>query len=101
MIETHHISISFYIIALFAMAYMVYNSRRIFVIFKGKSEIKKPRHIFEQIGNFLTFGIAQRGIYSRRFSYATIMHFFLGWGFFGSQIAEPGSDNGGERLAGR
>ncbi|MBT3252066.1 MAG: 4Fe-4S dicluster domain-containing protein [Candidatus Marinimicrobia bacterium] len=82
MIETHHISISFYIIALFAMAYMVYNSRRIFVIFKGKSEIKKPRHIFEQIGNFLTFGIAQRGIYSRRFSYATIMHFFLGWGFF-------------------
>ena len=31
--------------------------------------------------NGLTFGIGQKKVYSKRFTYASIMHFLIGWGF--------------------
>ncbi len=81
MSETHHIPILFYIAALFSLGYFIYNSRRLFAVAIGKPETKLPDNLLTQFIDTLTFGIGQRRVMSRRFTYPAVMHFLLGWGF--------------------
>jgi len=76
----HEVSIVFYIIALLALLYLIYNLRRLFTIQVGKDELHKTNPI-TQIYTALTFGVGQKKVYSKRFTYASIMHFLIGWGF--------------------
>ena len=76
----HSPSIIFYLIALLALLYLIYNLRRLFTIQVGKEELYKPKPI-SQIYTALTFGLGQKKVYSKRFTYASIMHFLIGWGF--------------------
>jgi heterodisulfide reductase subunit C len=76
----HEVSIVFYLIALLALLYLIYNLRRLFTIQVGKEELHKT-NIITQIYTALTFGIGQKKVYSKRFTYASIMHFLIGWGF--------------------
>ncbi|MFQ6609647.1 MAG: (Fe-S)-binding protein [Fidelibacterota bacterium] len=80
--EMHHTPGIFYIFALIAVSYTIYNFRRLFVISIGKSETKLPKSIFNQLSQLIRFALLQRKVFSNRFTYAGIMHFFLGWGFF-------------------
>ena len=76
----HSPPIIFYLIALLALLYLIYNLRRLFTIQVGKEELYKPK-VISQIYNTLTFGVGQKKVYSKRFTYASIMHFLIGWGF--------------------
>jgi len=76
----HEVSIIFYLIALLALLYLIYNLRRLFTVQIGKKELHKTNPII-QIYTALTFGIGQKKVYSKRFTYASIMHFLIGWGF--------------------
>ena len=76
----HQVPNLFYIFALFTLLYFIYNIRRLFLFSVGK-EVTSKISIHLQIINFLSFGIGQRKVYSRRFTYASLMHFLLGWGF--------------------
>ena len=76
----HEVSIVFYLIALLALLYLIYNLRRLFTIQVGKDELHKT-NLINQIYTALTFGVGQKKVYSKRFTYASIMHFLIGWGF--------------------
>ena len=76
----HSVPALFYIIALGALLYLIYNLRRLFTVQIGKEEIHKTNFL-HQIYNGLTFGIGQKKVYSKQFTYASIMHFLIGWGF--------------------
>ena len=76
----HEVSIVFYLIALLALLYLIYNLRRLFTIQAGKDELHKT-NLINQIYTALTFGVGQKKVYSKRFTYASIMHFLIGWGF--------------------
>ena len=78
--SSHSVPTLFYILAFIAMGYMFYNLRRLFTVQSGKSE-ERPLDFLGQLFNSLSFGVGQRKVYSKRFTYASIMHFFLGWGF--------------------
>lgn len=78
--SSHSVPTLFYVLAFVAMGYMFYNLRRLFTVQSGKSE-ERPFDFFEQLFNSLSFGVGQRKVYSKRFTYASIMHFFMGWGF--------------------
>lgn len=70
----------FYVLAFVAMGYLLYNLRRLFTVQIGKKE-ERPLDFFGQLYNSLSFGVGQRKVYSNRFTYASIMHFLMGWGF--------------------
>jgi len=78
---THHIPLLFYVLALLALLYFAYNLRLLFAVRVGKGE--EYRHIrpLSSLANALTFGVGQRKVLNRRFTYASVMHFCLGWGF--------------------
>ena len=76
----HEVSIVFYLIALLALLYLIYNLRRLFTIQVGKDELHKT-NVITQMYTALTFGVGQKKVYSKRFTYASIMHFLIGWGF--------------------
>ena len=76
----HSVPMLFYIIALIALFYLIYNLRRLFTVKVGKVEPHQLNFI-SQIYNTLSFGIGQKKVYSKRFTYASIMHFLIGWGF--------------------
>ena len=76
----HSVPITFYLVALVALIYLIYNLRRLFTIEIGKEELHKTNFI-SQVYTGLTFGIGQKKVYSKRFTYASIMHFLIGWGF--------------------
>ena len=78
---THHVPLLFYVLALLALIYFGYNLRLLFTVRVGKEE--RDRHIrpLASFGNALTFGVGQRKVLNRRFTYASVMHFCLGWGF--------------------
>ena len=76
----HSVPITFYLVALVALFYLIYNLRRLFTIQIGKEELHKTNFV-SQVYNGLTFGIGQKKVYSKRFTYASIMHFLIGWGF--------------------
>ena len=79
--NVHHVSGLFYILAFIAMFYMAYNLRRLFVVNIGKAEEHRPLSFSAQIYNALSFGAGQRKVFSKRFTYASVMHFLMGWGF--------------------
>ena len=79
--NVHHVSGLFYILAFIAMFYMAYNLRRLFTVNIGKAEEYRPLSFSAQIYNALSFGAGQRKVFSKRFTYASIMHFLMGWGF--------------------
>ena len=70
----------FYIFALISMFYMAYNLRRLFVVQIGKPD-NRSFNFLAQLYNSLSFGVGQKKVYSKRFTYASIMHFLIGWGF--------------------
>ncbi len=70
----------FYILAFMAMGYFIYNLRRLFTVHIGRAE-ERPLNFFSQLLNSLSFGVGQGKVYSKRFTYASIMHFLMGWGF--------------------
>ena len=76
----HQVPTLFYILAFIAMGYLIYNLRRLFTVRIGKAE-ERPLNFFSQLFNSLSFGVSQRKVYSKRFTYASIMHFLMGWGF--------------------
>ena len=77
----HHVPGLFYIFAFISMFYMAYNLRRLFTVNIGRPEKYRPLSVSEQIINALSFGLGQKKVYSKRFTYASIMHFLIGWGF--------------------
>jgi len=79
--DSHHIPILFYVFAFLALAYFFYNLRVLLAVRVGKEEKNRSVGWLSRIGNGLTFGVGQRKVMNRRFSYATVMHFCLGWGF--------------------
>lgn len=78
---THHIPLLFYVLALLALVYFGYNLRLLFTVRVGKEEKDRHPRPWSSLSNALTFGVAQRKVLNRRFTYASIMHFCLGWGF--------------------
>jgi nitrate reductase gamma subunit len=76
----HQVPTLFYILAFIAMGYLIYNLRRLFTVRIGKAE-DRPLNFFHQLLNSLSFGVGQRKVYSKRFTYGSIMHFLMGWGF--------------------
>jgi nitrate reductase gamma subunit len=78
--EIIHVPKAFYIFAGLALFYFFYNFRRAFVIRIGRRETLSLR-FWEIIRNLVYYGIGQRKVSSRQFTYATIMHLCLGWGF--------------------
>jgi Fe-S oxidoreductase len=81
MAGTEHIPVLFYVFALFALAAFAYNLRLLWTIRIGKAETERSSDWPQRLVNALTFGIGQRKVMSVRFSFATVMHFCLGWGF--------------------
>ncbi|MEE9189261.1 MAG: (Fe-S)-binding protein [Candidatus Neomarinimicrobiota bacterium] len=81
MTESNHVPLLFYIVALIAVLIFIYNLRRFFAVRLGKAESRKPARIIPGIVNALVIGIAQRRVMRTTFTYASVMHFFLGWGF--------------------
>ncbi|NOZ03205.1 MAG: (Fe-S)-binding protein [FCB group bacterium] len=81
MAENHQTPVLFYIFALFALIYLVYNLRRFFTVREGKPETDRPVNFLSAFFNGLFFGIGQRRVYRKTFTYAAVMHFLLGWGF--------------------
>ena len=78
----HDVSIWFYVIALIALLYLIYNLRRLFTIQAGKNEPNNTNfNFFYKVYHTLTLGIGQKRVYSKRFTFASIMHFLIGWGF--------------------
>ena len=75
-----HVPSLFYVCALAAGFYFLYNIRRAFAPLIGRPESRKLRW-WEIITNSLYYGLAQRRVNARRFLYPTIMHLLLGWGF--------------------
>jgi len=81
MAESHTIPILFYVFAFLALAFFFYNLRILWTVRIGKEEKDRSVDWLSRISNGLTFGVGQRRVMSRRFSYASVMHFCLGWGF--------------------
>jgi Fe-S oxidoreductase/nitrate reductase gamma subunit len=81
MTELHPTPALFYILALVAVAFMVYRFRRLWAVRIGRPETDRPVTILSGITNALTFGIGQRRVFRRTFPFGSVMHFLLGWGF--------------------
>ena len=78
--SAHSVPQLFYIFALISMFYMAYNLRRLFTVQIGKPD-NRSLNLLSQLYNSLSFCIGQKKVYSKRFTYASIMHFLIGWGF--------------------
>ncbi len=78
---THTIPLLFYAFAFIALAIFAYNLRVLWTVRVGRQENYRSSDWLSRLTNALTFGIGQRKVMNRRFTYATVMHFCLGWGF--------------------
>ena len=76
-----HLGALFYVIAAAALLYFLYNLRGLASVRIGKSEEHREVRPLATLANALFLGVGQGRVYSRRFTYATVMHFCLGWGF--------------------
>ena len=76
-----HLGALFYVLAAFALAYFAWNVRVLFTVRVGRPEKDRSLNLLSQITNGLFLGVGQRRVYNKRFPYATVMHFCLGWGF--------------------
>lgn len=78
--DSHSVPLVFYGFALIAIIIFIINMKKFMVIRKGK-EIPLDVNWGQMIANALTFGVAQRKVYRKRFTYASFMHSFIAWGF--------------------
>ncbi len=76
-----HVSTLFYVLASLAMLYFLYNLRGLVAIRRGKAEKYRKLEPLKQLGNALVFGVGQARVQNPRFTYASVMHFCLAWGF--------------------
>ncbi len=74
------VPILFYVFALLSMLYLFYNLRKLFTVQIGKEEPNKL-NFFKQLFTTLSFGVGQKKVYSKKFGYASVMHFMIAWGF--------------------
>lgn len=79
--EASHIPALFYVFAVVAIGVFAYNMRILFTVRVGRPEKYRTSDFWSRTRNALTFGIGQRKVLDRRFSYASVMHFLLAWGF--------------------
>lgn len=80
--EAHHVPVVLYLFALIAVVIFIYNLRRFLAIRIGKSDPDYKIKIIPAILNLIYFGILQRRVFRKSFTYASIMHFLIGFGFF-------------------
>jgi Fe-S oxidoreductase len=81
MADSAHIPLLFYVFALLALACFFYNLRLLWTVRFGKEEKYRSAGWLNRIADGLVFGVGQRKVMNRQFSFATVMHFCLGWGF--------------------
>ena len=79
---TSHVPILLYLFALIAIVLFIYNLRRFLAIRIGKSDPEYKVRIIPAFKNLIYFGILQRRVFRKKFTYASIMHFLIGFGFF-------------------
>ncbi|MEE9573345.1 MAG: respiratory nitrate reductase subunit gamma, partial [Candidatus Neomarinimicrobiota bacterium] len=80
--ETHNVPVVLYLFALIAVVIFVYNLRRFLAPRIGRSAPDNNIKIIPAIWNLIYFGILQRRVFRKPFSYASIMHFLIAFGFF-------------------
>ena len=80
--ESHHVPAVLYLFALIAIVIFIYNFRRFLAIRIGKKDPDYKIKIIPAFLNLFYYGILQRRVFRKSFSYASIMHFFLAFGFF-------------------
>ena len=78
--KVHEVPVLFYVLAVFSILYFIYNLRRLFYFSMGKDE-QSNFSLLDQAINLISIGIGQKRVYSKRFAYASVTHFLLGWGF--------------------
>ncbi|MDJ0698509.1 MAG: (Fe-S)-binding protein [Woeseiaceae bacterium] len=78
---TNHVTAIFYLAAAVALLVFAYNLRGLAGVRIGKPETHRKLQPLSQLGNALFFGVGQGRVNNRRFTYASVMHFCLGWGF--------------------
>ena len=78
--KVHEVPVLFYVLAVFSILYFIYNLRRLFYFSMGKDE-QSNFSFLDQAINLISIGIGQKRVYSKRFAYASVTHFLLGWGF--------------------
>ena len=96
---THHIPLLFYVLALLALVYFAYNLRLLFTVRVGKEEKYRHTRPVSSLANALTFGVGQRKVLNRRFTYASVMH-FLAWAGDSSSSSSPPPWTSSSREAG-
>ena len=79
---SHHVPAVLYLFALIAVAFFVYNLKRFLAIRIGKSDPDYKIKIIQTVFNLIYYGILQRRVFRKKFAYASIMHFLIGFGFF-------------------
>jgi len=80
--SSHHVPIVFYIFAFIAVAFLFYNLRRFLAVKIGKKDPDYKFKLFPALYNLIYMGILQRRVFRVKFSYASIMHFLIAFGFF-------------------
>ena len=76
-----HITTLFYVFASIAMLVFIFNLRGLVALRKGLPEKHRTLKPVSQLANALLLGVAQGRVNNPRFTYASVMHFCLGWGF--------------------
>ena len=80
--ETPHVPVVFYLFAIIALAIFTYNIRKFLAIRIGKSDPDNKINIIPAALNLIYYGILQRRVFRFKFSFAAVMHFLIGFGFF-------------------
>jgi Fe-S oxidoreductase/nitrate reductase gamma subunit len=76
----HEIPLIFYLFATASIGYLTFNLRKLTAVKIGTS-YEGNYAPATQLFQALFFGVAQRKVFRQRFSYASVMHFLMGWGF--------------------
>ncbi|MFQ6605541.1 MAG: (Fe-S)-binding protein [Fidelibacterota bacterium] len=79
--ESHTIPILFYVFAFIAIVVFATGLRKLFLVRRGRAEAIDMSW-GRMITNALVFGVGQKKVYRRRFTYESWMHGLLAWGFF-------------------
>jgi Fe-S oxidoreductase len=72
----------FYICALIAVIILFYNLRRFLAVKIGKKDPDYKFKLLPTLYNLIYTGILQRRVFRVKFTYASIMHFLIAFGFF-------------------
>jgi len=80
--SSHHIPVVFYILALIAVIIFFYNLRRFLAANIGKKDPDYKFKLFPALYNLIYIGILQRRVFRVKFTYASIIHFLIAFGFF-------------------